>query len=157
MNEERPGHWAEKPLLTELADDVPAPPPSVIETHGASLVRIFGPNGPSKTDGGREAVVLARAKMPDGPWVILVAWARHWAWEQPPHQTERADFGWYVYEAYRVMPKRPPAKLYEGAVWNGWHEDSEINVAMRAAAGTLPGEMQATALKPAGRQGPAES
>lgn len=152
MDDERAGHWAEKPLLAEA----PAFPPSAIETHGASLVRIYGPDGPSKTDAGREAIVLARAKMPTGPWVILLAWPRHWAWEKPPHQTERAYWSWCLYEPQRVQPHRPPKVLYEGAVWNGWHEDSEINIAMRAAAGTLPGDMQAAALKPAEHQGPAE-
>lgn len=150
MNEERAGHWAEKPLLTE----VPAPPPAAIETHGAALVRIFGPDGPAKADAGREAVVLARAQMPDGPWAILVAWARHWAWESPPHQTERAYWSWCLYEQHRVKPKRPPTLLYDGAMWDGWHEASEINVAMRQAAATLPGDMQASALKPAPIQGP---
>lgn len=151
MGEDRPGHWAEKPLLAE----VPAPPLARIETRGASLVRVHGPDGPSKGDGGREAIVLARAQMPDGRWAVLLAWARHWAWEDPPHQTERAYWAWCVYDPDRIKPKRAPQMLYEGALWNGWHEDSEINVAMRGAAGTLPGDMQAATLRPAPDQPPA--
>lgn len=147
------GHWAEKLLLTEVA----APPPARIETHGASLVRVFGPDGPAKGDGGREAIVLARAQLPDGRWAILVAWARHWAYENPPHQTERAYWSWCVYEQRRVVPKRPPRLLYEGAMWHGWHEDSELSVAMRAAAASLPGDMQAAALKPARDEEPPAS
>ncbi len=151
MNEERAGHWVEKPLLVEVA----APPPAAIETHGAALVRIFGPDGPAKTDAGREAVVLARAKMPGGPWAILVAWARHWAYEQPPHQTERAERGWYLYEKHRVQPRRPPRVLYEGACWHGWHEDGELNRAIREAVASLPEHLREAAIQPAQEQGPA--
>ena len=146
MINDRDGHWVESPLLP---DAVPAPPLDRIVIYGAKLVRVYGEPGGKKPDGGREAVIVAWARMPDGRWAVLLAWAGHWMSEKGPHQSERARWGWYVLDPERVKPRTPPQVLYEGAMWTGWHEDSELSIAMREAAGTLPGDMQAAALKPA--------
>lgn len=139
------GHWAEPPLLPVL----PPPPPERIEARGARLVRVFSPPGTLKVDGGREAVVLAWAQLPDRSWAVLLAWAGHWAYEDPPHQTEAARWSWCRYDPGRVEPRRPPQVLYEGAEWNGWHHESQINVAVRAAVASLPEHLREAAIRPA--------
>jgi hypothetical protein len=139
------GKWVEGPLLPTL----PPPPPERIEVRGARLVRVFSPPGTVKVDGGREAVALARAQLPDGSWAVLLAWAGHWAYEDPPHQTEAARWAWCRYDPERVKPHRPPRVLYEGACWHGWHADSQLNVAVREAVASLPEHLRETAIQPA--------
>jgi hypothetical protein len=86
--------------------------------------------------------------MPDG-WAVLLAWTSYWAFENPPQQTALARCGWYRLEEGRVKPRKPPHASYEGAAWHGWHEDSELNTAIRRAAETLPPEMRDAAMRPA--------
>jgi hypothetical protein len=84
MSGDRTGKWTEPTLLPEL----PPPPPDRIRVRGARLVRVYDPPGTAKVDGGREAVVLAWARLPDGAWAILLAWAGHFirfaAWIPSP-------------------------------------------------------------------------
>lgn len=148
---DRPGRWTEPPILPE----VPAPPPGRILVRGARLVRIYDGtesrtvSGRPRPDGGREAVILAWARMPDGGWAILLAWTSYWLWENPPHQTALARHGWYRLDEERVKPRKPPRTLTEGADWHGWHPESEISIAIRRAAETLPPEMREQAMRPA--------
>lgn len=122
--------------------------------RGAHLVRVYGPDGPTKRDAGREAVTLAWAQMPDARWAILLAWAGYWMDEAAPHQTEAARWAWCVYDEDRVELRRAPQTLYEGAAWHGWAEDGELNKAIRQAAGSLPEHLREAAITPAERQGP---
>lgn len=148
---DRPGRWTEPPILPE----VPAPPPDRIVVRGARLVRVYGSSesrdvaGKPRRDGGREAVVLAWARMPDGAWAVLMAWTRYWTDEDPPHGTALAQHGWYRYDEERVKPQKTRRPNYEGAEWHGWHEDSELAQAIRDAAATLPPEMREQATTPA--------
>ena len=147
---DRPGRWTEPPILPE----VPAPPPDRILVRGARLVRIYDGTdsrdvaGKPRRDGGREAVVLAWARTSDG-WAVLLAWTSYWAFEQPPHQTALARYGWYLLDEARVKPQKPPRTLAEGAAWHGWSTDGELQKAITRAADTLPSEMRAQATTPA--------
>jgi hypothetical protein len=76
-------------------------------------------------------------------------------YERGPHQTEAARWGWCRYDEARVTPRRPPPMAYEGACWHGWHEESQLNVAIRRAAETLPEDLRDAATMPAEKQGPA--
>lgn len=143
------GHWVEPPLLPPL----PPPPPDRIQIRGAKLVRVYDPPGTAKVDGGREAVVIAWARLPDGAWAVLLAWAGRWMDIGTSHQTEAARWGWCRYDEARVKPRRPPQVLYEGACWHGWHEDGELNRAIHEAVASLPEHLRATAIQPAEQQG----
>lgn len=70
----------------------------------------------------------------------------------PPHQTDKAEHGWYLYEAHRVEPKRAPRTRFEGACWHGRHEDSQFNIAVREAVASLPEHLREAAAKPAPEQ-----
>lgn len=144
-------HFTEPPILPEL---VP-PPISAVRVRGAQLVQIYGPPHPDpwgrpKPDGGREAVILAWAAIPGGGWAVLLAWTSYALVDL--HATALARFGWYRLDAARVQPKRPPSQVSEGFEWTGWHPDSQINVAVRAAALLLPEEMRAAAVVPRARR-----
>lgn len=159
MDDESAGHWVEPPLLPTA----PAPPLDRIRVRGARLVRVYAGTesrdvaGKPRRDGGREAVTLAWARMPDGGWAVLLAWAGHWAYDSPPHQTEAARWSWCRYDEERVQPRRPPQVLYDGAAWHGWAIEGELNRAIGEAVASLPGRLRETAIRPAEQQGPAES
>jgi hypothetical protein len=147
--DERRGHFTEPPILPE----VPAPPPDRILVRGARLARIYGERqipdvrGRERRGGGRDAVILAWARRRDG-WAVLLAWTSYYMYEDPPKQTEAARWGWYVLDEQRVKPMRAPRASYEGAAWHGWHQDSELNVAIERAALLLPAEVRERAKTP---------
>lgn len=147
MGEDQLGKFVEPPLLGE---ELPRPPDGIIATSGPRLVKIFdAPGNAKKADGGRQAVIVAEAPLADGARGILLAWASHYAYTDPPHQTEKARWGWYRHDETRVREQRPPTILYEGAAWHGWGEDGELDTAIRAAVATLPFRLHGVASRPA--------
>lgn len=123
--------------------------------RGARLVRVYGGPGSRdvagkpRPDGGREAVILAWTRMPDRRWAVLMAWTSYWLWENPPHQTGLARWGWYVLDEDRVKPRKPPRTLTEDAAWHGWARDGELQRAIEGAAGMLPERLRQAAATPA--------
>lgn len=151
MSSERPGRFIEPPLLAETTP----PPPDRILVRGARLVRVYGGissrdvSGKPRPDGGREAVILAWARMPDRGWAVLMAWTSYWLYENPPHQTGLARWGWYVLDEERVKPRKPPRTLDEDAAWHGWATEGELQKAIDQAVLLLPPALREQALTPA--------
>lgn len=145
------GRWTEGPILPEVA----APPPARILVRGARLVRVYDGAGARdvagrpRADGGRDAVILAWARLPGGAWVVLLAWTSYWAYESPPHQTALARFGWYVLDEQRVRPRMPPRALGEDQAWHGWSPEGELQRAIDGALLLLPERLRAAAATPA--------
>jgi len=148
--DERRGHFTEPPILPEVSP----PPADRILVRGARLVRIYGErqipdvSGRERRGGGRDAVVLAWARRPDG-WAALMAWTSYYAFVDPPKQTEAARWGWYVLDEQRVKPMRAPRASYEGAAWHGWSSEGELQRAIDQAAQTLPPGLREQATSPA--------
>ena len=141
--------WTEGPILPEL----PPPPVDRIQVRGAQLAQIYDPPGTKlmlggrpRPDGGREAVVLAWARIPGGGWAVLLAWTSYA--KLNARGTALARCGWYRHDPQRVKPKAPPRYLDDEAQWHGWHEMSELHQAILEAATLLPEDMREAALTP---------
>lgn len=144
--------WTEEPILTPISP----PPPGLVEVRGAQLVRIYDgpgathePGGRPRPDGGREAVVLARARIPCGGQAVLLAWTSYA--RLGGRGTALARYGWYRFEEQRVRPQPRPrtSSIPPDAQWHGWHELSELHQAILRAAAMLPEQLRADALTPA--------
>lgn len=146
---DEPPQYTEDPILPEITP----PPPGRIQVRGAQLMQIFDSKdrtltigGKTRKDGGREAVALAWARIPDGGWAVLLAWTSYA--RIGLQATALARWGWYRLDRERVEPKPAPRTLNEGAAWHGWHAESELHKAVLKAVRLLPGHLRELAIKP---------
>lgn len=150
MGESGDREWLEDPLLPEL----PAPPFDRIQVRGARLVRVYDEPGTRRQDGGREAVIVAWAQLPDGGWAVLLAWAS--LAKLGIKTTALARWCWCRLIEDRVKPVRPKrgTEPDPDQAWHGWFEPGELSEAIWQAAATLPERLRKAAVTPAPEQGP---
>lgn len=143
------GRWVDGPVLPWTDP----PPPGAHLVAGAVLIRVYTVTeaaGQRRRKGHTEAVILARYRLPGGAWALLAAWQG--AWQENGHTTGRARWGWVLAPtdpllAEPVTPAAPLTRL-DGFQWHGWHEDSQLAIAVREAAESLPQHLRAIALQP---------
>lgn len=144
MDEDEGGRWVEDPILPE----VEPPAPGDILVRGAQLLRRVNIEAHNKSSRGghTDMVALAWARLPDGDWAVLAAWQGAWR-QESGRTTGKARYGWVRLLEDRVEPVDRPPQI-EGFEWFGWHRDSALGKAVRAAALLLPEGMREAALTP---------
>lgn len=132
------------PILPEVAP----PAADAILVRGAQLLRRLNVEAHNRSSRGghTDMVALAWARLPDGDWAVLAAWQGAWR-QESGRTTGRARFGWVRLLPDRVEPVEKPPRI-EGFAWFGWHADSEIGKAVRAAVLLLPEHLREKALTP---------
>ena len=98
--------------------------------------------------------MLAWARLGDGGWGVLLAWAGGWRGVDR-RQVERPRWGWCRLIADLVKAQRP--RRYEDPAhrWHGHWEGSVLEEAVEHAAIDLPRELRAAALTPRWTMDPA--
>jgi hypothetical protein len=125
---------------------LPPPPNDQIQVRGAQLIRVWPPHGGPRRPGGfEEAVALAWARLGDGRWGALLAWAGHWR-SADQRITSRPRWGWVPLEQERVTPMPPRRQHDRRAAWHGQHPTSALAQAVDQAAATLPAHLQKAAV-----------
>lgn len=149
MDDAQQGRWVDEPPLRELA----TPPPHLIQTHGAQLVRIYTIDDPDprRHEGYTEALFLAWAPIPNSrDWAVLAAWLS--AWQDGVRTTGKGRYGWLRIvmpadiESGRVRAVKP--FVMDEDEWHGHHPLAEFSIAVRAAVASLPEGLRERAVRP---------